>query len=126
MLAPEGNLVWLDELVTDLVSFDAKPGPVRVELAWTTDSEDVIDSFVLESGPTLAGPFATLAEVPPVGPSTYLVTDEPLTEDVPVHYRLSQRLSTGAVELLATADATPFTDEFPENVVSVERRWDRR
>lgn len=116
---PQGNLVWLAPLVTDLASFSATPGPEEVELAFATNTEDVVDAFVIEVGPTASGPFTTLVELAPLGGGAYAVLDAGLPADVARHYRLTQRLTTSAVELLATAQATPYSATFPDNVIAV-------
>ena len=110
---PGDRVDWLPPEVTSLDSFTATPGPELASLAWTSLKEVGIESYLLESAPAPSGPFALLAELAPQGPSAYGFLDQPLAEDVPVHYRLSERLLHGPVNVLATALAVPYDADVP-------------
>ena len=110
---PAGLIDWLPPDVTELASFSATNGPEQVLVEWETTREVDVDAFVLEAGPGAAGPFATLAELPPAGPGPYAFSHGPLPEDVAVHYRLLERVSSGALNLLAEDSATPYDADLP-------------
>ena len=111
---PSDLIDWLPPATTEIASFTAASGPEKVFVEWQTTAEVDVEAFVLQSGPSAAGPFATVAEVLPTGPGAYALTHEPLLEDVQVFYQLQERVSTDALNLLGQASATPWDADLPQ------------
>lgn len=116
---PNDLVSWVDELDTVLASFDVTPGAERVDVAWSTESEDVVDAFLVETRVAGAPGFTLLAELLPSLDATYAVAHEPLVPGQTYDYRLSQRLVDGVVDVLAEASATPYSADPPSNLLEV-------
>ncbi len=110
---------WLPPAATELESFSAGNGPEQAELFFETSQEIDVDRFLLERAFSISGPFATLVELPPVGPSVYGFIDAPLFADIEVFYRVSERLNSGFVRVLGTDSAMPYSADLPANILTV-------
>ena len=105
---PGGQIIWAAPQATDLLYFTATEGVEKVTLDWETGGEVDVEAFVLERALSAGGPFSLVTEVLATGPTTYQHEDLGLEVGTTYHYRLSERLDVGIVNLLATDSATPL------------------
>ena len=103
---PGGVLDWGPSESTVLTFFKAKSRIVDVEFKWKTSAEVDIDRFVLERAPLNGSSFTVIVEVPPAGPQLYTYVDDTITPGSSYHWRFSERLTHGAVNVLGEAWTT--------------------
>ena len=116
---PSGLIDWAVPEATQLANFVATGGTEMVALDWMTTDEVDVDLFVLERSINAGGPFAVIALLPALGASSYQHVDLALLGRQTYFYRLSERLTHGAGQLLASASATAASADDPENVFTV-------
>jgi len=115
-----GGLLKLDEiqltgssLPVTLLSFTAKPDGNRVQLAWTTTSEQNADRFIVERSPDLTE-FTRVGELPAKGTTDqrqdYGMTDPNPTPGIN-YYRLKQRDFNGTTTPFKPVSVIVRTDE---------------
>lgn len=99
---------WLAEDRTTVTDFDASPSGGTVSLGFTTSVESTdVDVFLLERAKNSAGPWLVLAELAPVGPSTYGHVDLAAPAAQGFFYRVSERLTHGAELVHGTVAVGP-------------------
>ncbi len=116
---PGNRIVWAPPVQTGVASFTSTAGPGKLQLAWTTSSEVDASAFLLEWSTSPLGPFSLVTELPAAGASTYGAVHTGLTPGFTYHYRLSQRLTHGAIVELATASGVPLSDAPPPGFLQV-------
>jgi cytoskeletal protein CcmA (bactofilin family) len=116
---PLGLVAWNAADATSVASFAAVAGPRRVELAFELASVGLALGFELEVGPGPAGPFVPLAGFPPLSARVFTFSHVGVAADVPLVYRLTQERLDGGIDVLVTAQATPWNDELPASVLTV-------
>ena len=82
--------------------FTATGGPEQITLNWSTTTEVDIDTFMLSRSSSTAGPFTPVATVSPTGPGGYQFVDQLLPGGQFFAYQLSEVLTHGASNVLAT------------------------
>lgn len=108
------------QLAVELLSFAAIAGDRRIDLEWTTASEQDVDYFMLERSPDLID-WTDIAHAASQGnsgaPQYYDYLDLNVENGQQYVYRLSACDVNGAISLLATTSATPWPLGLPREFV---------
>jgi hypothetical protein len=115
---PQGRATWNNSQQTTILGFLAQPGPSVVTVSWITGVEIDAASFIVEKRELPAPTFDFVAEV--AAGALYQVSDFAVLPSTSYEYRLSVRLTHGAVLPLATQLAqTPLLLGAAPNIFGV-------
>ncbi|MEM7311041.1 MAG: hypothetical protein AAF682_30505 [Planctomycetota bacterium] len=114
---PLGLIEWTND--PTVVDFSATPGADLVNLDWTSTQEADTVQWIVERATDAGGPYAEVATVQAVGPSTYGFVDNGVLAQTEYFYRLVERKAFGQELVLAMTDATPWGAGLPPNVLTV-------
>jgi len=116
---PNALINWLPPALTLLDHFTAGNGPEELRLEWLTTQEYDVQAFVVEWALDAAGPWFWAADYPPAGAGLYQKVLAPVPPDMPLFVRLSERVSFGHINILATDTATAYSAAMPSTVLTV-------
>ncbi len=117
---PLNRINWGPPEVTMVGSLSAIPGPAQATVVWQTATEVDAAAFLVERAYAPAGPFAAVGEIGATGVGSYQRLDLPLTPGQTYTYRLTERLTHGAlVTLPAITTVVPLGAGFVTNVLFV-------
>lgn len=116
-----GTIAWILNATTQLTaSPQTSDGEGKTTIAWQTQLEVDAEAFVVDAGPSPAGPWTPIGETPALGSGSAYALDHFAPLSTQTCYRLSERLfHSGDVQPLGVVCTFAGTDPNPSNVLTV-------